>query len=127
MSDAMASSVRVSVEARYIAEQSSPEQHQYLFAYHVTITNDGAEPVQLISRHWIITDGAGRIEEVKGSGVVGQQPRIPPGDSFEYTSGCPLRTPVGTMEGSYHMVTDDGRKFEAPIAPFTLACPEALN
>ncbi len=127
MSDTTTRRIRVTVEAVYVAEQSTPERNHYFFAYHVVITNDGTVPVQLMTRHWIITDGTGRVEEVRGPGVVGQQPRLAPGESFEYTSGCPLKTPVGTMEGSYHMVTDGGEAFDAMIGAFTLACPEALN
>jgi ApaG protein len=99
----------------------------YFFAYRITITNVGDAPARLMSRHWIITDGSGRVEHVKGPGVVGEQPRLEPGAGFQYTSFCPLPTPVGTMEGSYQMVRDDGREFDAQIAPFTLAAPNALN
>lgn len=98
-----------------------------MFAYHVRIQNEGPETVQLVSRHWIITDATGRVEEVKGPGVVGHQPILKSGESFEYTSGCPLGTAVGTMHGSYQMVNARGERFDAVIAPFTLAEPYALN
>ncbi len=127
MSEAVTRGVRVIVESRYIPERSSPDHNYYFFAYHVTIRNEGAVPVRLISRHWIITDGTGRIQEVRGPGVVGEQPRLEPGDSFEYTSFCPLPTEVGSMHGSYQMVTDSGEPFEARIAPFTLARPGVMN
>lgn len=127
MSDTLTRGVRITVLPRYVPEQSEPSKSHYLFAYHVTITNEGAAPVQLISRHWIITDGEGKTEEVRGAGVVGYQPRLEPGEQFQYTSGCPLRTPVGTMHGSYQMVADDGESFEAYIDPFRLAVPRVLN
>src|SRR5690606_23663946 len=100
---------------------------QYVFAYTVRITNTGSLPAQLISRHWIITDGAQRTEEVRGLGVVGQQPLLPPGESFEYTSGCPLSTPVGTMKGTYHCVGENGVPFEVEIPEFVLAMPRTLH
>lgn len=127
MSVSVTNSVRVSVEAIYVPDQSAPDQNHYFFAYRVTITNEGDEPVRLMSRHWIITDGKGHVEEVRGPGVVGQRPIIAPGESFEYTSACPLHTPVGTMQGTYQMVSDDGERFDAEVAPFTLAHPNALN
>lgn len=123
----MSRNVEVSVETQYIPERSDPERPFYFFAYRIRITNAGDETVQLQSRHWIITDGDGREEEVRGPGVVGEQPVLEPGASFEYTSACPLPTEVGTMRGSYEMVTADGDVFDAPIAPFTLACPHAMN
>lgn len=127
MTDTLTRGVRVSVAPRYVPEQSEPSRSHYLFAYQVTIRNDGVEPVQLLSRHWIITNGEGKAEEVRGPGVVGQQPRLAPGEEFQYTSGCPLSTPVGTMHGSYQMVTDDGENFDALIEPFRLAVPRVLN
>lgn len=127
MSDHSTRGVRIQVKATYLPEQSSPRERRWVFAYHVTISNQGDEPVRLESRHWVITDGSGNVEEVRGPGVVGQTPRLLPGESFEYTSGCPLRTAVGTMHGAYRMVTDAGGMFDAEIAPFTLACPDALN
>ena len=111
----------------FLPEASAPRQAEYRFAYHITITNVGSETAQLISRHWIITDAEGDVQEVRGPGVVGQQPVLEPGAHFEYTSSCPLKTNVGTMEGSYQMVRVDGASFDARIAPFTLAVPHALN
>jgi ApaG protein len=111
----------------YVPERSSPPQAHYFFAYHVRIANEGDETVQLVSRHWIITDGDGHEEQVKGPGVVGEQPVLAPGESFEYTSFCPLRTPIGAMRGTYQMVTPSGEQFDATIAPFSLAVPTALN
>jgi len=117
----------VTVQPRFVAEQSDPAQQQYVFAYTIRITNTGTEPAQLISRHWIITDGDQQQQEVRGLGVVGQQPLLRPGESFEYTSGCPLTTPVGTMRGTYHCVTEDGSPFEVPIPEFVLAMPRTLH
>lgn len=127
MSDTTTNGIRVQVEARYLAEQSSPRDNQYLFAYRIRISNEGTETAQLISRHWIITDADGHVEQVQGPGVVGEQPLLGPGSSFEYTSFCPLRTSVGTMHGTYQMVKANGDGFDAVIAPFTLATPNALN
>ncbi len=117
----------VTVVPRYLPEQSDPAQQHYVFAYTVRITNTGSLPAQLISRHWIITDGAQRTDEVRGLGVVGQQPLLPPGESFEYTSGCPLSTPVGTMKGTYHCVGENGVPFEVEIPEFVLAMPRTLH
>ena len=119
--------VRVEATAFYVADRSAPQQNYFFFAYRICIHNEGAEPVQLVSRHWIITDGVGRVQEVQGDGVVGEQPRLEPGESFEYTSFCPLPTPMGTMRGSYQMLRDDGSPFEAEIPAFTLATPQSLN
>jgi ApaG protein len=127
MTDTLTRSVRIIVQPRYVAEQSSPEEQQYLFAYHITIRNEGDQPVQLLARHWVITNGEGRVEEVRGPGVVGYQPKLNPGQEFQYTSGCPLNTPVGTMHGSFQMVTETGESFDARIAPFRLAVPQVLN
>ncbi|MGH0037183.1 MAG: Co2+/Mg2+ efflux protein ApaG [Myxococcota bacterium] len=124
-SEATTRGVRVRVEPRYSASHSKPGQ--WFFLYTVEIANLGAEPVQLVSRHWLIRDGAGRLEEVRGPGVVGEQPRLEPGESFEYTSGCPLPTPFGSMEGSYQMVTADGERFDARIAEFVLREPGAIH
>src|SRR5678816_880504 len=120
--------IRVSVESQYVADQSSPRARRYVFAYTVKIENEGSEPARLRSRHWIITDGDGRVEEVRGPGVIGQQPFLRPGEHFEYTSGCVLQTPRGQMRGTYQMVRakndgDEGETFDATIAPFDLMLP----
>lgn len=127
MSDTLTRGVRILVRPQYVADQSDPDAGQYLFAYHITIRNEGDETVQLLSRHWVITDGEGHVEEVRGPGVVGYQPVLKPGEQFQYTSGCPLRTPVGTMHGEFNMVTVDGEPFDARIQAFRLAVPKALN
>lgn len=127
MSNAITKGIRVTVSCSYLPERSSPTQREYVFAYTVKITNEGAETAQLRSRHWIITDGGGNVQEVKGDGVVGAQPVLRPGQSFEYTSGCALRTPRGSMRGTYEMVRDDGRRFDAEVAPFALSLPHSLN
>ena len=127
MSDTTTNGIRVQVETRFLPEQSSPRDNQYLFAYRIRISNEGTETAQLISRHWVITDADGHVEQVQGPGVVGEQPVLGPGSSFEYTSFCPLRTSVGTMQGTYQMVKANGDSFDAVIAPFTLATPNALN
>jgi ApaG protein len=117
----------VQVRVRFVAEQSDPGADLYLFAYTIRVENTGDVAGQLLSRHWIITDGNGKIEEVRGQGVVGEQPRLAPGESFEYTSGCPLSTPYGTMRGSYHCVAADGVAFEVPIPEFVLTVPRVLH
>ena len=119
--------VEVSVRCEYRPEGSKPEARRFAFAYHITISNVGQQFAQLISRHWVITDGNQRKQEVRGLGVVGEQPRIAPGQSFSYTSGAVLETAVGTMEGSYRLVRDDGREFSVPIPAFRLAVPHAVN
>ncbi|MEX6501842.1 Co2+/Mg2+ efflux protein ApaG [Pseudomonas zhanjiangensis] len=119
--------VDVSVATRYLPEQSQPEQDRFAFAYTVTIVNNGQLPAKLLSRHWLITDGNGRVQEVRGAGVVGQQPLIEPGASHTYSSGTLMATQVGTMQGSYEMLADDGEHFDAVIAPFRLAVPGALH
>ena len=121
------SCIRIDVRTAYLERQSSPAEDVFAFTYTITIRNDGAVPAQLVSRHWIITDADGHVQEVRGPGVVGKQPLIHPGESFEYSSGAVIATPVGSMRGSYHMVDQAGRKFEAPIAAFTLAMPGALH
>lgn len=126
-SEATTRGVRVSVLSEYAPDRSSPKDRHWFFLYTITITNQGGEPVQLISRHWIITDGSGHVEQVRGLGVVGQQPVIAPGESFSYTSGCPLETPFGKMEGTYTMVTKSGDAFEVTIAPFTLSEPYTVH
>lgn len=127
MSSAVTRGVRVEVVHRYIPERSSPLDSKYLFAYQVTITNEGELPVQLQNRHWIIKDAYGRTEEVRGPGVVGHQPHLTPGESFRYTSFCPLQTTHGEMRGTYEMFYDDGTSFEAEIAPFFLMVPGLMN
>jgi ApaG protein len=119
--------IKITVNAVYVPEQSSPRMHRYVFAYTVKIANEGERPAQLRSRHWVITDGEGRVEEVRGPGVVGQQPLLQPGDQFEYTSGCVLTTPRGEMRGTYQMHRPDGSMFDATIAPFDLNLPYSLN
>jgi ApaG protein len=126
-SEAVTRGVRVGVESVYSPEQSNPPQNKWFFLYTVTISNGGAETVQLLTRHWLITDGTGHIEEVRGPGVVGKQPILKPGESFEYTSGCPLNTAFGVMEGTYQMVTENGERFDAVIAPFTLSEPYTVH
>ncbi|MCX5591277.1 Co2+/Mg2+ efflux protein ApaG [Alcaligenes endophyticus] len=119
--------IEVQVMPRYLPEQSEPDQQQYVFAYTVRITNHGPELAQIISRHWVITDADQQVQEVRGLGVVGQQPVIRPGESFEYTSGCPLRTPMGTMRGVYHCVGENGVPFEVPIHEVSLHFPRTLH
>ena len=119
--------IDVSVTTRYLAAQSQPEQNRYAFSYTITIVNNGELPAQLLSRHWIITDGDGRVQEVRGAGVIGQQPHIAPGASHTYSSGTVMATQVGTMQGSYQMLAEDGKRFDASIAPFRLAVPGALH
>jgi ApaG protein len=119
--------IAVVTKSTYVADQSDPAKNQYVFAYTITLTNTGDITAQLISRHWYITDGDHRVQEVKGLGVIGQQPVLKPGESFEYSSGASIPTPVGTMRGTYHMVAEDGTNFEAPIAPFTLSVPRTLH
>lgn len=127
MSDTITKGVRIQVSSRYVPERSDPPKHEFFFAYEVRISNVGTEPVKLESRHWIVTDAFGKTQHVRGPGVVGQKPRLEPGDAFEYTSACPLPTPHGSMSGSYQMVTDDGVFFDAEIAPFALSLPGAQN
>lgn len=127
MSEAITRGIRVTVQPEYLPERSSPKRREYVFAYTVKIVNEGVETVQLLSRHWVITDGDGKVQEVKGDGVVGAQPVLHPGQRFEYTSGCSLRTPRGTMEGKYLLTTERHERFDARIAPFDLALPLSLN
>ena len=115
--------MRIRVQSQYLPDQSSPADDRYVFAYTITISNESTYTAQLRTRHWIITDGRGAVEEVKGDGVVGEQPRLSPGQSFQYTSGCVLTTPIGTMQGTYRFWRDDGTYFDAVIAPFSLASP----
>lgn len=127
MSDTTTNGIRVQVTTKYLAERSSPKDHEYWFAYFIRIANVGDETAQLVSRHWVITNADGEEEEVRGDGVVGAQPVLAPGAHYDYNSFCHLKTPVGTMHGEYTMVTPSGTTFEARIAPFTLAVPNSLN
>ena len=127
MAQAKQYEVAVSAQTQYLAEQSDESANRYVFAYTISIRNAGSVAAQLISRHWIITDAEHRVQEVKGLGVVGQQPVLKPGESFEYTSGASIPTPVGTMRGTYQMVGEDGKTFEAPIPLFTLSVPRTLH
>lgn len=127
LSEALTDGVRVRVVSQYLPERSRPEADHYFFVYTVRIGNEGAGPVQLLSRHWIIRDGDGREQHVKGPGVVGAQPNLKPGEAFEYTSFCPLPTPTGSMRGTYQMVRPDGEAFDAVVAPFLLSRDEAWN
>jgi ApaG protein len=127
MSTAVTKGIVVTVESQYLMERSSPVDGQYAFSYKVRIYNQGDVAAQLRTRHWIITDGDGQVQEVRGAGVVGAQPHLEPGQAFEYTSWCMLKTPHGSMHGSYQMVREDGEQFDAVIAPFPLALPYSLN
>jgi ApaG protein len=127
VSDSTTRGIRIQVSSYYDAERSSPQEDYYFFAYQVRISNVGGETAQLLSREWIITNANGEVQKVQGSGVVGEQPVLAPGESFEYTSFCPLNTSVGSMHGSYRMVSDRGESFDAEIAPFSLAVPNAVN
>jgi ApaG protein len=122
-----AHAIAIAVDTRFLADASAPEDGRYVFAYTIRIRNEGTVPARLVSRHWIITDANGRVQEVRGDGVVGEQPHLAPGESFEYTSGAVLETGLGTMRGSYQMRSDDGTDFEAPIDPFTLSIPRTLH
>ena len=127
MSDTTTKGVRIEVQSIFVRERSSIEDNYFFFAYRVTISNVAESVVQLVSRHWVITDGDGHVEEVKGPGVVGEQPLLRPGQSFDYTSFCPLSTPVGTMHGTFQMIGEDEEPFDAVISPFTLAVPGVVN
>jgi ApaG protein len=119
--------IGIQVVTDYVDDQSEPSSDRYVFAYTITITNNGDVPARLISRHWIITDANGKVQEVSGDGVVGEQPHLNPGEEFRYSSGAVLETPVGAMQGLYRMESDSGANFDAPIAPFTLAVPGVLH
>jgi len=119
--------IEIAVKTTFLPGQSAPEQNRYAFAYTITITNAGSIPARLVTRHWVITDSNNRTQEVRGSGVVGQQPYLEPGMSFEYTSGTVIETPVGVMRGSYQMVADDGTEFDAEVPSFTLSMPRTLH
>ncbi len=127
MSPSDESGIRVEAESVYLPERSAPEEGYYFFAYRIRIHNEGIDAAQLVARHWIITDAAGRVQEVRGAGVVGEQPRLAPGEAYTYSSFCPLPTALGSMRGSYLMRRDDGSEFEVPIPVFTLATPHSLN
>ena len=126
-SEAVTQHVRVRVQSTYDPKKSSPAAQQWFFPYTITIANEGSETVQLIARHWLITDGNSQVHEVRGPGVVGQQPVLQPGESFTYTSGCPLGTPFGMMEGTYRMVTKGGEPFEVKVAPFEIGQPYSVH
>ena len=126
-SDRVTESIRVQIESAYVPERSAPEEERYFFSYHVRIANEGTEPARLITRHWIIKAAFGRTEHVEGPGVVGEQPRLKPGDSFEYTSFCPLPTHSGSMRGTYRMARDDGSAFDVEIGEFKLFVSYILN
>jgi ApaG protein len=117
----------IDVATRYLDDQSEPEQDRYVFAYTITIRNRGKTPARLLGRHWVITDANGKVQEVRGEGVVGEQPHLMPGQGFRYTSGAVLETPVGSMHGAYQMLSDSGERFEAPVAPFSLALPGTIH
>ena len=117
----------IEVATRYLDDQSEPEQDRYVFAYTIHIRNRGTVPARLLARHWVITDANGKVQEVEGEGVVGEQPWLRPGEDFEYTSGAMLETDLGTMQGHYRMLADDGTRFDAPIPPFTLTVPRTLH
>ena len=119
--------IEVTASAEYVAGQSRPEDDHYVFAYHITVRNTGTVAAQLIARHWVITDGNNKVQEVHGQGVIGEQPSLAPGEHFRYTSGCVLATPVGTMHGTYQMIAADEHRFEAVIPPFMLAMPRVLH
>jgi ApaG protein len=119
--------IRIQVATSYIDDQSEPDADRYVFAYTITISNNGGVAAKLLSRHWVITDANGKVQEVSGDGVVGEQPHLNPGERFRYSSGAVLETPVGAMQGLYRMETDNGASFDAPIAPFTLAVPGLLH
>ncbi|MDD2663439.1 MAG: Co2+/Mg2+ efflux protein ApaG [Dechloromonas sp.] len=127
MPDADKYRIEVHPMPQFLPEQSDPDNHRYVFAYTITVTNTGSVPAQLVSRHWIITDGNNEVQEVRGLGVVGQQPLLRPGESYRYTSGSALTTAIGTMKGSYQMVAEDGTQFEAEIPEFVLAAPGVLH
>ena len=127
MSDTTTRGIRIEVTTTYLPERSSPRDSEYLFAYHIRISNVGSETAQLVSREWIITSAEGEVERIKGPGVVGERPVLKPGSSFEYTSYCPLKTPVGSMHGTFQMVTASGEKFDAQVGLFTLAAPHSLH
>lgn len=119
--------IRVDVSTSYVDDQSKPDESRYVFSYTITIHNEGTVPAKLLTRHWVITDANGKVQEVRGDGVVGEQPHLQPGQGFRYSSGAVIETPVGAMQGSYQMMADDGARFDAQIAPFRLAKPGLLH
>jgi ApaG protein len=119
--------IRISVQTAYLPDQSEPDAERFVFSYTITIRNDGLQPARLLNRHWVITDANGHVQEVRGEGVVGEQPYLRPGETFRYTSGTVLATPVGSMQGEYEMVAEDGERFLAPIAAFSLSMPRTLH
>lgn len=119
--------ISVAVETSFVDEQSDPNERRYVFSYTITIRNEGEVPARLLTRHWIITHGNGKVQEVRGDGVVGEQPHLKPGQGFRYSSGAVLETPVGAMQGSYEMIDDDGQRFDVPIRPFRLAMPGSVQ
>jgi ApaG protein len=119
--------IRVEVRTQYVEDQSNPVEGRFVFSYTITIRNEGTQPARLVTRHWLITDANGKVQEVAGEGVVGEQPHLQPGQGFRYSSGAILETPVGSMQGRYRMVADNGEQFDAPIAPFRLAMPGVLH
>jgi ApaG protein len=127
MTEAPAHRIRVDVVTQYVEDQSNPGESRFVFAYTITIRNEGSRAARLLGRHWLITDANGKVQEVIGEGVVGEQPHLQPGQGFRYSSGAILETPVGAMQGKYRMLDDDGEQFDAPIAPFTLAMPGMLH
>lgn len=127
MNETDTNNIRVGVETRYIEDQSNPEQNSYVFAYTITIQNKGQQSAQLLTRHWVITDSNQKVQEVRGDGVVGEQPLLKPGEQFVYTSGTMLETAVGTMKGSYQMLADDGSEFDAAVDEFVLSTPRVLH
>ena len=127
MSDTKTGGIRIVVNSEYIPERSNPTKSRFFYAYHITIHNEGSQPAKLLGRYWHITDGNGNIEEVRGPGVVGKKPFLKQGESFEYTSFCPLTTEFGVMHGIFHMIRDNGKKFDAIIKPFKLAVPFSIN
>ncbi len=125
--DSSSFAIQIQVNTNYLDHESDPHSDRFVFAYTITISNAGSVPARLLSRHWIITDANGKVEEVRGKGVVGEQPYLKPGEEFRYTSGAVIATPVGSMHGSYEMVGDDGTRFDAPISPFSLAVASQLH
>lgn len=126
-SESVTRNIRIQVQSRYLPERSAPPRNQWFFAYRIRIANEGDETIQLLTRHWVITDATGHVEEVNGDGVVGEQPAIEPGHAFEYTSGCPLTTPFGSMHGEYQMINPLGEQFDVTIPAFVLRVPGTMN